>query len=136
MRDAPIATAILRPEKNVLDHILHRTDIRTRTSQREVVIMANPFVHVELNATDVKAAKSFYGALFGWSLEDVPMGGGHVYTMIGVGEGTGGGMQTHPVPGAPSAWLPYVGVHHTHPPPPKPPTPAPPLTPHPLTVHR
>jgi uncharacterized protein len=41
--------------------------------------MANPFVHVELNSTDVNAAKSFYGALFGWSLEDVPMGGAHVY---------------------------------------------------------
>jgi uncharacterized protein len=76
--------------------------------------MANPFVHVELNSTDVKVAKSFYGALFGWSLEDVPMGGGQVYTMIGVGEGTGGGMQTHPVAGAPSSWLAYVGVDDIH----------------------
>ena len=32
------------------------------------------------------------------------------YTMINVGEGTGGGMMTHPMPGAPSAWLPYVLV--------------------------
>jgi uncharacterized protein len=72
--------------------------------------MANPFVHVELNSTDIKAAKSFYGALFGWKLEDMPMGGGHVYTMIGVGEGTGGGIMAHPVPGAPSSWLAYVGV--------------------------
>ena len=32
------------------------------------------------------------------------------YTMINVGEGTGGGMMTHPVAGAPSAWLPYVLV--------------------------
>jgi predicted enzyme related to lactoylglutathione lyase len=76
--------------------------------------MANPFVHVELNSTDVKAAKSFYGKLFGWSLEDMPMGGGQVYTMIGVGEGTGGGMLTHPVPGAPSSWLAYVGVDDIH----------------------
>jgi predicted enzyme related to lactoylglutathione lyase len=76
--------------------------------------MANPFVHVELNSTDVNAAKSFYGALFGWSLEDVPMGGAHVYTVIGVGEGTGGGMQAHPVPGAPSSWLAYVGVDDIH----------------------
>jgi predicted enzyme related to lactoylglutathione lyase len=30
--------------------------------------------------------------------------------MIGVGEGTGGGMMKHPVPGAPSSWLAYVGV--------------------------
>ena len=30
--------------------------------------------------------------------------------MIKVGEGTGGGMMKHPVPGAPSAWLAYVMV--------------------------
>ena len=69
--------------------------------------MANPFVHVELNTTDVAAAKSFYGKLFDWQLEDVPMPSGS-YTMIKVGSGTGGGMMKHPVPGAPSAWLPYV----------------------------
>lgn len=69
--------------------------------------MANPFVHVELNTTDLGKAKEFYGRLFDWKLEDVPNMG---YTMIKVGEGTGGGMMTHPVPGAPSAWLAYVMV--------------------------
>jgi predicted enzyme related to lactoylglutathione lyase len=72
--------------------------------------MANPFVHVELGTTDIAKAKSFYQALFAWKLDDVDMGGGHTYTTIGVGEGTGGGMMKHPVPGAPSAWLPYVQV--------------------------
>ena len=71
--------------------------------------MANAFVHVELNTTDVDKAKTFYGKLFEWTLEDVPMGGG-TYTMIKVGKGTGGGMVKHPVPGAPSAWLAYVEV--------------------------
>jgi uncharacterized protein len=71
--------------------------------------MANPFVHVELNTTDVAKAKSFYGQLFDWTLEDLPMGD-MSYTMIKVGEGTGGGMMRHPAPGAPSAWLPYVLV--------------------------
>jgi len=71
--------------------------------------MANPFVHVELNTTDVAKAKNFYGKLFGWKLEDVEMEGG-AYTMIKVGEGTGGGIIKHPVPGAPSAWLAYVLV--------------------------
>ena len=71
--------------------------------------MANPFVHVELNTTDVSKAKTFYGALFNWTLEDVPMPGGS-YTMSKVGEGTGGGIMKHPVPGAPSAWLAYVLV--------------------------
>jgi hypothetical protein len=72
--------------------------------------MANPFVHVELNTTDIGKAKSFYGKLFGWQLEDVPMGPDMTYTMIKVGEGTGGGMMQHPMPGAPSAWLAYVEV--------------------------
>ena len=35
---------------------------------------------------------------------------GDSYTTIGVGEGTGGGMMKHPIPGAPSAWMPYVLV--------------------------
>jgi uncharacterized protein len=72
--------------------------------------MANPFVHVELGTTDIGKAKSFYQSLFDWKLDDVDMGGGMAYTMIGVGEGTGGGMMKHPVPGASSAWLPYVLV--------------------------
>jgi len=71
--------------------------------------MANPFVHVELNTIDVAKAKSFYGKLFDWKLEDVPMSEGS-YTMIQVGEGTGGGLMKHPIPGAPSAWLAYVLV--------------------------
>jgi predicted enzyme related to lactoylglutathione lyase len=72
--------------------------------------MANPFVHVELNTTNLSGAKSFYSNLFGWTLSDAPIGPAGSYTMINVGEGTGGGMMTHPVPGAPSSWLAYVGV--------------------------
>jgi len=71
--------------------------------------MPNAFVHVELNTTDVEKAKAFYGKLFEWKLEDVPMGG-MTYTMINVGNGIGGGIMKHPVPGAPSAWLAYVQV--------------------------
>lgn len=72
--------------------------------------MANAFVHVELNTTDTDKAKAFYGKLFEWKLEDMPMGDGSTYTMVGVGTGTGGGIMKHPVPGAPSAWLAYVQV--------------------------
>ena len=71
--------------------------------------VANPFCHVELNTTDVKKAKDFYSKLFEWKLEDMPSPGGD-YTMIRVGEGTGGGMTKNPVPGAPSFWLAYVLV--------------------------
>ncbi|MBV9646021.1 MAG: VOC family protein, partial [Candidatus Eremiobacteraeota bacterium] len=72
--------------------------------------MANPFVHVELNTNDVAKAKAFYGSLFDWKLDDMPMGGDNVYTMIGVGDGTGGGMMKNPMPGAPSMWMAYVNV--------------------------
>ena len=71
--------------------------------------MANAFVHVELNTTDVEKAKDFYGRLFEWTLEDVPMGDS-TYTMIKVGQGTAGGILKHPMPGAPPAWLAYVLV--------------------------
>jgi predicted enzyme related to lactoylglutathione lyase len=71
--------------------------------------MANPFVHVELNTTDLGKAKDFYGKLFDWKLEDAPMPEG-TYTLINVGQGTGGGMMKQMMPGAPSAWLPYVVV--------------------------
>src|SRR5437879_201665 len=73
--------------------------------------MANPFVHVELNTNDVAKAKSFYGKLFDWKLEDIPNdAAGGTYTMIGVGEGTGGGLMKNPMPNAPSMWLAYVLV--------------------------
>lgn len=73
--------------------------------------MANPFVHIELNTSDVGKAKAFYGGLFEWKLEDMDMGPGGTYVMIGVGDGgTGGGIMQHPMPGAPSVWIPYADV--------------------------
>ena len=71
--------------------------------------MGNPFVHIELMSTDVGKAKSFYGKLFDWQLEDMPMSE-MTYTMIKVGEGTGGGLMKNPISGAPSSWVPYVLV--------------------------
>jgi len=71
--------------------------------------MPNPFVHVELMSTDVGKAKSFYGKLFDWELEDVPIND-MTYTMIKVGEGTGGGIMKNPIPNAPSSWVAYVLV--------------------------
>lgn len=74
--------------------------------------MANPFVHVELQTKDLARAKDFYGRLFGWQLEDIPLPGGEggSYTMIQVGEGTGGGMFANLDPQVPPHWLAYVGV--------------------------
>jgi hypothetical protein len=69
--------------------------------------MANPFVHVELMTTDVVKAKEFYTGLFDWKLEEIP---GMDYTLIKVGEGTGGGMMKNPVPDSHSYWMAYVHV--------------------------
>jgi predicted enzyme related to lactoylglutathione lyase len=72
--------------------------------------VANPFVHVELHTNDIAKAKTFYSKLFGWTLKDMPMPGGDSYTMIEVGEGTGGGMMKAQPPGSPPRWQAYVGV--------------------------
>jgi uncharacterized protein len=72
--------------------------------------MGNAFVHAELNTTDVGKAKAFYGKLFDWKLEEMPMDGGEPYTIVDVGEGTGGGIMKQMIPGAASDWMPYVGV--------------------------
>ncbi|MHB8481480.1 MAG: VOC family protein [Nitrospiria bacterium] len=68
--------------------------------------MANPFVHVELQTRDLTKAKIFYKSLFDWKLEEIP---DMSYTMIRVGEGTGGGMWKNP--DTPSQWLAYVLVN-------------------------
>jgi hypothetical protein len=60
-------------------------------------------------SNDLAKAKSFYSSMFDWQLEDMPMGD-MTYTMIKVGEGTGGGMMKNPIPCATSAWMAYVLV--------------------------
>ncbi len=70
--------------------------------------MANPFVHMELNTPDPAKAKAFYGDLFGWSFQDQEMGGGMIYSTFKPDTAPGGGLYS--MPGAPTAWLAYVGV--------------------------
>jgi len=55
--------------ENMFLIILRRADSRACTIATREVAMANPFVHVELNTSDITAAKAFYGALFGWTLQ-------------------------------------------------------------------
>jgi predicted enzyme related to lactoylglutathione lyase len=57
--------------------------------------------------TDLAKAKAFYTGLFDWKLEEVP---GMEYTLINVGEGTGGGMMKTVQPDSPSYWMAYVLV--------------------------
>lgn len=69
--------------------------------------MANPFVHVELQTQDIEKSRKFYSSMFDWQLEEIA---GMDYTMINVGEGTGGGMMKKPMPDMPDNWLPYILV--------------------------
>jgi len=71
--------------------------------------MGNPFCHIELTTDDLGKAKEFYGSLFEWKLEEMPMEGGS-YTMIETGEEPGGGMMATPAPGVPTCWMTYVRV--------------------------
>src|SRR6266705_850466 len=44
---------------------------RMKLSERGEIV-ANPFIHIELNTPDPEKAKTFYSKLFQWQLEDVP----------------------------------------------------------------
>ena len=73
--------------------------------------MAQPFVHLELNTPDLAKAKDFYGQLCGWTFEDVEMGPpAGIYSLFKPSSGPGGGVLS--MPGAPTAWLPYIGVEN------------------------
>lgn len=69
--------------------------------------MANPFIHIELQTKDVDSSKKFYSNMFDWKLEDIP---DKDYTIITVGDGTGGGIMKNPLPGTSDNWLPYILV--------------------------
>ena len=67
---------------------------------------------IELMTKDVSAAKEFYGALFGWTYADMPMGE-VTYTMIKCGEIDAGGMMALEGPqmeGVPPHWMTYFAV--------------------------
>lgn len=69
--------------------------------------MPNPFVHIELKTQDIEKSRKFYAGMFDWKFEEMP---GMDYTIINVGEGTGGGMMRNPVPEMPDNWMPYILV--------------------------
>ena len=68
----------------------------------------------ELITPDPEAAKKFYGELFGWEADDMPMGE-MTYTMFkppgaSSPEDMVGGMVQSPMPDMPPHWLSYVAV--------------------------
>ena len=72
------------------------------------------FCWTELMTTDIEEAKRFYGQLFGWQVDDQPMGEGQYYSMFQVkGKNAAGGYAMGPeqrAQGMPSNWGLYVAV--------------------------
>lgn len=72
------------------------------------------FCWADLSTTDQEAAKAFYGALFGWQAQDVPMGDGSVYSMMRVDDKNVAAIAPQPQQqrdaGVPPVWNSYVSV--------------------------
>jgi hypothetical protein len=75
---------------------------------------AGSFCWIELATTDQKAAKNFYGSLFGWTPQDNPMGPDEFYTIFKLeGRDAAAGYTIRPdqrAQGMPPNWMPYIAV--------------------------
>jgi predicted enzyme related to lactoylglutathione lyase len=67
------------------------------------------FSWFEMRASDVDAARAFYGALFGWNIEDMSVDG-NTYAQIKVGDVGIGGVIPVPMPEVPPHWAGYITV--------------------------
>jgi predicted enzyme related to lactoylglutathione lyase len=67
---------------------------------------------VDLQTADPAAAKAFYGALFGWSFDDLPMPDDGVYSMARVGNSEVAAIapQMPGTAGAPAVWNTYLAA--------------------------
>ena len=72
------------------------------------------FCWVDLTTTDPKAARSFYTSLFGWSVNDMPMGDQGVYSMLQINgkdvAALAGMRDEEKKQGIPPHWNNYVSV--------------------------
>jgi len=65
----------------------------------------------ELMTSDAKAALAFYGPLFGWTVDEMPMPEGTYHVIKAAGTAVGGVMTMAPQAGAmPPSWGSYVTV--------------------------
>ena len=73
---------------------------------------AGSFCWVELATTDQNAAKTFYTSLFGWAVEDSPMGPDDFYSMFKLsGRNTGAAYtmrKEQRAQGVPPNWMLYI----------------------------
>lgn len=77
---------------------------------------AGSFVWIELATSDQSAAKNFYTSLFGWTVNDMPMGPGEFYSIFQLqGRDVAAGYTLRPdqtAQGVPPNWLLYVSVEN------------------------
>lgn len=67
------------------------------------------FSWTDLSTADPEGAKSFYGGLFGWEAEDLPLPDGGVYTMLRL-DGKNAAAVSAAREGQMTAWLSYITV--------------------------
>ncbi|HEX6666130.1 MAG TPA: VOC family protein [Solirubrobacterales bacterium] len=83
----------------------------------ELVNEYGAFSWNELHTRDVAAAKEFYGAVFGWTVDEQDMGEMGTYNVLKLGENMVGGMldmnATDMPPEVPPHWLTYFTVENT-----------------------
>lgn len=72
------------------------------------------FCWVELATTDQNAAKKFYMSLFGWEVDDMPMGPSDFYSMFKLqGRDVGAAYALTPeMKGVPPHWMVYIAVEN------------------------
>ncbi|MFZ0801669.1 MAG: VOC family protein, partial [Terriglobales bacterium] len=70
------------------------------------------FCWIELATTDQNAAKKFYSSLFGWEVNDMPMGPTDVYTIFRLqGRDAAAACTLRPEQkGVPPHWMLYIAV--------------------------
>jgi predicted enzyme related to lactoylglutathione lyase len=72
------------------------------------------FSWIDLNTTDQGAAKAFYVGLFGWEVEDMPVGDGVFYSMVSIGSKRVAAISPQPeqqrAAGVPPMWNSYITV--------------------------
>ncbi|MFL6247013.1 MAG: VOC family protein [Thermoanaerobaculia bacterium] len=68
------------------------------------------FCWVELSTNDGAAARAFYSQLFGWTMRDVPISDGEVYTIFQNRGRDAAAMYAGSNTGAPPNWMSYIAV--------------------------
>src|SRR6516225_8952722 len=105
----PSTWPMLSKKPAAISNHIHTGSAALRSSERAVPscytsAMANidkhapgSFCWIELGTTDQNAAKTFYTSLFGWTVQDFPMGPGQSYSMFNLdNRNVGGGYTLQP----------------------------------------